>query len=597
MVSGQYSGFDIMRRTRIFQCVVICSLMLLVVGLFFFQIAQGDEYVKLASRNRLRILRIAPPRGSILDVNGSPLAVNVRTFNLSGYPIDLQKEENVKATAALLTRSGVPMDDARLRELVDKQYSAPYRAITVATNLTFAQVAEMIMDKDFNKALFISPVWKRTYPASQYAAHVVGYVAEITKEELEAAEPGVYRGGDMVGKNGIERQYEDILRGAPGEEVIEVDSRGRKLRDVSYVKTQKGGDMTLTIDLAAQRYAAELLGDFRGAMVAMDVNDGSVRCLYSSPSYDPNPLTWGISSREWAALTDHIERPMMNRAISGAYPPASTFKVITGTSILESKIADRNTRINCPGYFVLGNRRFRCWNRSGHGRENITAALRDSCDVYFYELAFKMGVRRLMETSEKYGVGQKTGIDLPGEASGTLPGPEWKKRRVKENWYGGDTVNNSIGQGYVLMTPLQVLRVYAALANGGKLLKPRLNSAAPVDSEPLDVDPATLRIIRQGVEEVTRSGTGRRASSFGVSVAGKTGTAQNSHGDDHAWFVGYAPVDNPRYAVVAIAEAGKAGSSVTGPMVGKMLNFLINGEKYVEPQKTEQQNVNGSAGR
>lgn len=597
MVSGQYSGFDIMRRTRIFQCVVVCSLILLVAGLFFFQIAQGDEYVKLASRNRLRILRIAPPRGSILDVNGSPLAVNVRTFNLSGYPIDLQKEENVKATAALLTRSGVPMDDAKLRELVDKQYSAPYRAITVATNLTFAQVAEMIMDKDFNKALFISPVWKRTYPASQYAAHVVGYVAEITKEELEAAEPGVYRGGDMVGKNGIERQYEDILRGAPGEEVIEVDSRGRKLRDVSYVKTQKGGDMTLTIDLAAQRYAAELLGDFRGAMVAMDVNDGSVRCLYSSPSYDPNPLTWGISSREWAALTDHIERPMMNRAISGAYPPASTFKVITGTSILESKIADRHTRINCPGYFVLGNRRFRCWNRSGHGRENITAALRDSCDVYFYELAFKMGVRRLMETSEKYGVGQKTGIDLPGEASGTLPGPEWKKRRVKENWYGGDTVNNSIGQGYVLMTPLQVLRVYAALANGGKLLKPRLNSAAPVDSEPLDVDPATLRIIRQGVEEVTRSGTGRRASSFGVSVAGKTGTAQNSHGDDHAWFVGYAPVDNPQYAVVAIAEAGKAGSSVTGPMVGKMLNFLINGEKYVEPQKTEQQNVNGSAGR
>lgn len=603
MVSGRYSGFDIMRRTRVFQGVVVVSLLLLTAGLFFFQIAQGDEYVKLASRNRLRILRISAPRGSILDINGAPLAVNVRTFNLSGYPVDLQKDENVKATAALLTRSGIPMDEARLRELVDKQYSAPYRAITVATNLTFAQVAEMIMDRDFKKALFITPVWKRTYPAAQYAAHVVGYVAEITKEELETRDRELYRGGDMIGKNGIEREYEDVLRGAAGEEVVEVDSRGRRLRNISYVKTQKGGDMTLTIDLTAQRYAAELMGKFRGALIAMDVHDGSIRCLYSSPSYDPNPLTWGISNKEWAALTDHVERPMMNRAISGAYPPASTFKVITGTAILENKIANRNTKINCPGWFELGNRRFRCWKRSGHGKENVTDALRDSCDVYFYELASKMGVRKLMETEEKFGVGRKTGIDLSGEASGTLPGPEWKKRRIKESWYGGDTVNNSIGQGYVLMTPLQVVRVYAALANGGKLLKPRLNTAASVESEPLGVDPAVLRVIKQGVEEVTKSGTGRIASSFGVRVAGKTGTAQNSQGDDHAWFAGYAPVDNPRYAVVAIAEAGKAGSSLTGPMVGKMLSFLINGEKYAEPQKTEQkaaqkpQNVNRGAGR
>lgn len=603
MVSRQYSNFDIMRRTRVFQYAVVCSMLLLTAGLFFFQIAQGDEYVKLASRNRLRILRIAPPRGDILDVNGAPLAVNVRTFNLSGYPVDLQKDENVRATAALLTRSGIPMDEARLRELVDKQYSAPYRAITVATNLTFAQVAEMIMDKDFQKALFITPVWKRTYPAAQYAAHVVGYVAEITKDELEERDGELYRGGDMIGKNGIERQYEDVLRGAAGEEVIEVDSRGRRLRNISYTRTQKGGGMKLTIDLAAQRYAAELMGGFRGAIVAMDVNDGSIRCLYSSPSYDPNPLTWGISNKEWAALTDHVERPMMNRAISGAYPPASTFKVITGSALLEHKTANRNTQVNCPGWYELGNRRFRCWKRSGHGRENITGALRDSCDVYFYELAYKMGIRDLMETEEKFGVGKKTGIDLSGEAAGTLPGPEWKKRRIKENWYGGDTVNNSIGQGYVLMTPLQVARVYAALANGGKLLKPRLNSAAAPESEPLGIDQSVLRVIRQGVEEVTRSGTGRRAGTFGVSVAGKTGTAQNSQGDDHAWFAGYAPIENPRYAVVAIAEAGKAGSSLTGPMVGKMLNFLINGEKYAEPQKTEQkaapqqQNVNRGAGR
>lgn len=587
MTEPQYSKFDVMYRLRFLQAAVMVSFLLLAAGLFFFQIIQGDTYIKLASQNRLRILRVVPPRGSIVDINGAPLAVNVRTFNICGYPVDLQREENVKSVTALLVRSGIPMTEEKFKNLVARQYSAPYRAITVATNLTFAQVAEMIMDKDFKKTLFLTSVWRRTYPAANYAAHVVGYVAEITKEELETRDADIYRGGDVIGKNGVESVYEDVLRGAAGEEVIEVDSRGRKLRSISHKKSESGGDITLTIDLAAQRYAAELLGKYRGTIIAMDVRDGSIRCLYSSPSYDPNPLTWGISSKEWSALTDHRERPMMNRAISGAYPPASTFKVITGSAILESGTGNRYTSVNCPGYFELGNRRFRCWRRWGHGRENIITALRDSCDVYFYQLAHQMGITKLINMAARYGVGKKTGIDLVGESAGTLAGPEWKKRRIKENWYGGDTVNYSIGQGYVLMTPLQVLRAYSAIANGGKLLKPRVNTAAAVESEPLNVSPQVLQIIRQGVREVTRTGTGRRASTFGVTVAGKTGTAQNSQGDDHAWFVGYAPADDPKYAVVAIAEAGRGGSSVAGPMVGKMLNFLINGRKYVESAPPE----------
>ncbi len=583
MANKQFLKFDIYRRLRFLQSAVFVSFILLASGLFFFQIIQGDTYVKLAANNRLRILRIVPPRGTISDINGAPLAVNVRTFNISGYPIDLQKEENIKSVTGLLQRNGIPMTEDKFSDLVAKQYSAPYRAITVATNLTFAQVAELIMDKDFKKTLFLTPVWRRTYPAAQYAAHVVGYVAEITKDELETKDADVYRGGDMIGKNGIEGRYEEELRGAAGEEVIEVDSRGRKLRNISYLESTKGSDMTLNIDIAAQRYASELLGGFRGAVIAMDVNTGAVRCLYSAPSYDPNPLTWGITNKEWASLTDHQERPMMNRAISGAYPPASTFKLITGSALLENGVVNQYTSVNCPGYYELGNRRFRCWKHSGHGRESIVTALRDSCDVYFYHFSYILGIDRLIKTAAKYGVGEKTGIDLPGEASGTIAGPDWKKKRIKESWYGGDTVNYSIGQGYVLMTPLQVLRAYAAVANGGKLLTPRVNSAAPVESTPLNISPSVLKLILDGVQEVTKSGTGRRASSFGVSVAGKTGTAQNSHGEDHAWFVGFAPADKPKYAVVAIAEAGKAGSAVTGPIVGKMLNFLINGKKYSVP--------------
>lgn len=580
----QYNRFNMEFRIRFLQTVVLVTFCLLIIGLVFFQILKSGEYIKLASQNRLRIIRGVPPRGTITDAYGAPLALNVRTFNINAYPVDLQKDENISMVSAVLQRNGIPMDKVKLKELVEKQYSAPYRAITVTGNLTFSQVTELVMDKDFSSLMFFTPVWRRTYPAGKFAAHVVGYVAEITKKELEAKDASMYKGGDSIGKNGIEAWYEEDLHGTAGEEVIEVDSRGRKLRDIRYIESKSGKDIRLTIDLAAQRYAADLIGGYRGAIAAMDVKDGSVRCLYSSPSYDPNPLTWGISTKEWAALTDHKERPMMNRAISGGYPPASTFKVITASAGLSNGTITTRTQIRCPGYFELGGRKFRCWKRSGHGSDNVIAALRDSCDVFFYQTATWLGIDRLAAMAAKYGVGEKTGIDLTSEINGTLAGAAWKKRRIKESWYGGDTVNYAIGQGYVLMTPVQLMRAYAAIANGGKLLKPRLNSAADPEYRDLGVSQEIIRIIRAGLLEVTRSGTGRRSNTFGVSVAGKTGTAQNTQGDDHAWFVGYAPAENPRYVVVAIAEAGKAGSAVTGPMVGKLLNFLVNGRRYEEPK-------------
>ncbi len=583
-----HSGrFDTVRRLRFLQELVLATVALLIMGLVFFQIIKANDYVRLASQNRLRILRIIPPRGIITDSNGAPLAVNVRTFNVSGYPIDLQEEENVEIVSKLLSRHGIPMNGDSLKKLVENQYSAPYRAITIASNLTFAQVAELVTDKDFSDILLLTPVWRRTYPAEHFTAHVIGYVSEITKKELETRNSDIYKGGDMIGKNGIEAWYEDSLQGQAGEEVIEVDARGRKLRDISYKQSVRGKDMTLTVDLGAQRYAAELIGNYRGAIVAMDVTDGSIKCLYSSPSYDPNSLTWGISNKDWAALTDQKERPMMNRAISGGYPPASTFKLITATSILENRVVTTRTVVRCPGYFELGDRRFRCWKRAGHGGENVTTALRDSCDVYFYQTSTWLGIDRLIATAAKYGVGEKTGIDLIGEIQGTIAGPDWKKKTIKEHWYGGDTVNYSIGQGYVLMTPVQLVKAYAAIANGGKLMKPKLDSEAKTEYRELGVSKEIIKIMRAGLREVASSGTGKRASTFGVQVSGKTGTAQNTQGEDHAWFVGYAPADNPRYAVVAIAEAGKAGSAVTGPMVGKLLNYLVNGSKYLESKPVE----------
>lgn len=579
-MSKQYDRMDVDYRLNFIVVFAAATLLMLLAGLAYFQLINGDDYVRLAAQNRLRIMRIMPQRGVISDRNGVPLALNVRTFNVCSYPVDIMKEETARKVVDLLVRHGIPMDGEQLKSVVEKQYSAPYRAIAVAQNLTLAQVSELIMDADFSDALFLAQVWRRTYPAGAYTAHVVGYVGEITSEELETRRALGYRGGDMVGKNGIEAWYEDELQGQHGEEVIEVDSRGRRLRDVSFTESKTGAQMTLTLDLTAQRYAAELLGNFRGALVAMDVNDGSVVCLYSSPSYDTNPLTWGISSREWAELLDQKERPMMNRAISGAYPPASTFKIVTASAVLEGKAVTTSTTVRCPGYFELGGRRFRCWRRTGHGNENVVTAIRDSCDVFFYQSSLWLGINKLVNTAAKFGIGERTGIDLTSEAAGNIAGPAWKKNRFKESWYGGDTVNYSIGQGYVLMTPLQVVRAYASVANGGKLYTPRLNSERPPEYQRLELSPEIIKLLQKGLLEVTGTGTGRVASRFGVHVAGKTGTAQNPHGEDHAWFAGYAPANAPKYAVVVIAEAGRGGSAVAAPMVGKMLNFLVNGNKY-----------------
>lgn len=584
----KYHFFDMEYRISFLQKAIIITFCLLISGLVYFQILKRDEYINLASRNRLRIFRMPAPRGMIIDKNGAPLAVNARTFNINVYPVDLKDDENKALISKVLERNGIPMTVTKVDELIKKQYSAPYRAIALAKNLTFSQIAELVTDRDFNSLLSVSPVWRRSYPASELAVHAVGYVSEITSDELKTRDSSLYKGGDLIGKTGIEAYYESDLHGKAGETVIEVDARGRKLRDVNFTEASQGKDVTLTLDLGAHRYAAALMGKYRGAIVAMNVNDGSVQCIYSSPTFDPNALTWGISTKEWAKLTDRLERPMMNRAISGAYPPASTFKVVTASAILEENIINTATTVRCPGYFLLGTGRFRCWKRTGHGTENVITALRDSCDVFFYQTATWLGIDKLISYSAKYGVGEKTGIDLISEVEGTIAGPKWKKDRIKETWYGGDTVNYSIGQGYLLMTPLQLIRIYAAIANGGKLLKPRINSEAKIEHKKLDISPSTIKIMQNGLLAVTNTGTGRQANRYGVSLAGKTGTAENSHGEDHAWFVGYAPAKNPKYVVLALAEAGKAGSAVTAPMVGKMLNYLINGKEYAEPAETKE---------
>lgn len=567
--------FDVDHRLLYIRNIFIFSLTFLIVGLVYFQLVKADEYVDLASSNRLRMIRLLPPRGNIYDASGVPLAVNVRTFDIKGYPMDLRTDEDFTTVSELFARHGIPMTPEKIKETVEKQYVAPYRAVSVATNLTLAQVSDLVMDVEFSERLFPSPVWRRIYPAGALVAHVMGYVGEITRDELEDQRDLYYQAGDIIGKSGIEAQYEEELRGVVGDQVVEVDSRGRRLRDVNYNDPQKGGDIRLTLDLAAQREASRLMDGKRGAIVAMDVNDGSVVAFFSSPTYDPNPLTWGISNKEWSALLSDPARPMMNRAMGGTYPPGSTFKVVTASAILMENVATEKDTTFCPGSFTLGPQTFRCWRRSGHGSENIIGALRDSCDVYFYQMSVKLGIDKLIKWSAAFGVGERSGIDLPGESRGNIAGREWKKARFKENWYQGDTVNYSIGQGFLLMTPLQLARVFAAFANGGKLIVPRLNSEREPEWTEVPLKKPYLDIVNRGIREVVTRGTGRIAGTYGVHVAGKTGTAQNPHGDDHAWYVGYTPVDKPKYVVSVLVEGGGGGSSVAGPLAGQMLAYLM----------------------
>ncbi len=553
---------------------MMVSMVVLVVALFRLQVLQSDLYVNLAARNRLRLVRMPPARGRILDVNGTVLATNVQTFDLMVYPLDLQDKETAEEVSRFLKARGIPLEVEQMLARVRKEFTVPYRAVTLLPNLTLAQLSSLVSDPDFPRQLFPVPVWRRVYPAGPLVAHVLGYVGEVTREELERYSPGDYRGGDYVGKGGVEEFYESVLRGTPGQEAIEVDARGRKVKRIGFIEPGQGKDLELALDLGAQRLASELMAGRVGAVFAMDVHNGNVKVLFSSPNFDANPLAWGISSREWNELMRDPERPMLNRVIAGTYPPASTFKVVPAFAALAENAVTKRTTFTCTGGTRVGNRFFRCWKRDGgHGPVNVVKGLRDSCDVFFYQAGLRTGIDALVKWGAVFGVGEPTGIDLPGEARGNIAGPAWKLERFKERWYPGDTANYSIGQGFLLLTPIQLARIYAAIANGGKLVTPRLLKGAET-SVSLQLPEGPLAIVKEGIEEVVLRGTGRRAGLYGVSVAGKTGTAENPHGDDHAWFVGYAPVENPRYVAVALIEAGLHGSSAAGPVVGELLGYL-----------------------
>jgi penicillin-binding protein 2 len=594
---------DFFRRRALYSSVVlIVFFAVLIARLWYLQIQQGDEYRKLAENNRVRYLEIAAPRGNILDRMEREIVTNRPSFNVVWVREDNRLDDELIKEMALVLDVDVSELLARIRKMAGTPGHFPVR---LAEDIDWEKVAYIENNRMELPGIKIEVVPLRVYHFGNVASHVIGYLGEINKKELSKAEPGVYRGGDMIGKMGLERLREKDLRGEKGRHYMEVNALGFEQRNLKGVDPLPGNDLQLTLDVDMQRAAEEIMmaEGKAGAVVAIEVNSGRLLMLASSPVLELDKFIGGISHKNWQEMLDNPRHPLLNKIVQGQYPPASTYKMVTAVAGLGEGVITPDTIIYCPGYYRFGNRTYRCWKHSGHGAVNLKRALSESCDVYFYQVGQRLGVNRLAGYATRLGLGKKTGVEMEHEKSGLIPTAEWKMKRYGKPWQEGETLSVAIGQGFDLVTPLQLALVTATIANGGTLYKPSLiETVRDPDGRVIEQFKPTvlgrfsgqgrnLQLVRSGLVEAVngRRGTGRRARFVNITVAGKTGTAQVvrlkqykhlKEEDipykfrDHAWFTCFAPAENPEIAVTVLVEHGLHGGSAAAPIARAVL------EKY-----------------
>lgn len=578
---------------------VLAAFFLLFIRMFHLQIIEGEEFRRLSESNCIRIQNIDPPRGLIFDSEGELIVDNRPSFDVCITPKDAKPIEETFSRLAALTLTPV----AEMEERFRKQKGMPsYNPVVVLPDVDRDTLGAIEVRKFDLPGVSVQVKPLRHYIQKSSAAHLLGYLGEISQKEMDSGKyPGAL-GGDYIGKNGIEKRFELQLRGVRGGRQVEVDARGRLVRVLRTVEEKPGNNMYLTIDQKLQMATEMLFEGKVGAAVAMDPNTGNILALVSSPSFDQNDFVVGLSHATWNSLINNPERPMENKAIQGTYPPASTYKILTAMAGLEEGVIDEHTTFVCNGYYRFGNRSYKCWSSGGHGTVDIYRAISHSCDVYFYQVGQRLGVDKLSFYARASGLGSKTGIDLDNEASGIIPTADWKKRRTGDVWQRGETLSIAIGQGFNLVTPLQMACFISAVGNGGKRFKPQLfhkivdqngdivkmNSPELVGTLP--VKQGNLDIVRLGLWQVVNlGGTASAIRMKSFEIAGKTGTAQvisRARGDEetaagpahwkpHAWFVAYAPAENPKIAVAVIIEHGEHGSSAAGPVARDIIkNYL-----------------------
>ncbi|MFL6199676.1 MAG: penicillin-binding protein 2 [Thermoanaerobaculia bacterium] len=572
---------DLVFRLKLLSRVVTGLLVLIAVGFWFVQLVQGDYYRELAENNRLRKLPIQAPRGLIYDRKGRLLVENIPSYNLM---VDRSRSQNLPG--ALEFAAGVlgrPLPE--LHALMEGYAAIPdFKPVLLAENLSLSQVARIgVAGLEFPE-FEVEVQHLRLYRHREQTAHLLGYLGEASEKEI-ADSQGLYEPGDLVGKKGIEQTYDRILRGVDGERAVVVDSRGRLLEEYGRREAVPGKNLMLTIDLDLQQEAARwLTGPEKvGSIVAMDPRNGEVLALVSSPSFNPNLFARRLQKKDWEALIEDPNRPLQNRAIQNTYSPGSTFKIVMAAAGLTEGVVNEHTSTSCGGGASFYGRYFRCWTKGGHGTLSARGALKNSCDVYFYSLGQRMGIERIAAFSRLVGLGSLTGIDIQGEKKGLVPDPEWALKVRGMKWYPGETISVSIGQGPVLMTPLQMAEMTAIVANGGRKVIPHLIKDVEMpEPERVPLDENAIRIVHEGLWAVVNEPGGTAYNSArvpGAEMAGKTGTVQvigqSSRLDakalpfkfrDHAWFTSFAPAQNPEIVVSVFAEHGGSGSRSAAPI-------------------------------
>ena len=589
-LSGRYEA-DLL-RTRVVMIGMLLALAFLAVVLWRVQVVHASQYRSDLERQSIRRVRLPGTRGAIYDRNGICLADNRPSYCIAVYVEELRRpgrwHATVEAVQEVLGQVGAELgleaalDDDAIRAHIRRRLPLPllvWRDIGTATLARWAERRQPFPGVD----LYIEPV--RHYPRGPLAAHVVGYVGSLDIER-DPANPYHYYLPEMEGKVGIEEVRNDVLAGSTGGRLIRVDASGFKHDEVGEREPGRGEDIYLTLDARLQEAVEDALAGEVGAVVVMDPRNGDVLAMASSPDFDPNVFSPRVSSEDWQRLTDDPRRPLYNRAAAGAYPPGSTFKPLVAIAALENRQASGSTTFDCPGFFALGNVRFHCWRRSGHGTIGMRKAIEQSCNAYFCQLGLATGHERIYHMADAVGFGHKTGVAVDFEVPGLLPGDEWKRRHRHDAWRSGDTCNLSIGQGALLATPLQMAMFTAALANGGRIYRPRLllESGTPQPIADLAWSRGTLEIVRGGMLDVVEAetGTGKRARVEGMRMGGKTGTAEYGPRDarkKHAWMIAFGPFEAPRYAVAVVIEDAMSGGRNAAPRIRAIIRRALDIEE------------------
>lgn len=602
--------------------------LLIAVGVFFFilvtrlwylQIVKAEDFQSLSENNRLRLVPVAASRGTIFDRNGAVLVSNRPSFSVAVIPQEVRDRDwLIEQLVALLGA-----DRSELLKKWEKgKGRARYYPIVLASGITRDQLEFLEEKRLWLPGIEIEMKPVRQYENGTLAAHLLGYIGEISDEELKNPAFVGYNSGDYLGKSGIERSWEEVLHGHDGGRQIEVDARGRILRTIAETPPTVGSSLVLTIDAQLQKRAEQAFGAQAGAAVVMEVNTGEILAFVSNPEFDPSLFAGRMPPEIWKQYLEDKRHPLENKALKGQYPPGSTYKIITALAGLEEGIIDDHTTVTCKGSYTLGNDTFRCWDKKGHGAVDLRRALRESCDVYFYVLGEKLGIDRLSAYAQKFALGAPMGIGLDNEKGGLIPTSAWKLQRHKTKWFQGDTLSAAIGQGYVLMTPIQLASMTAAIATDGVVYRPRLvkriidrdgkvlREFQPEIITRADVSPRSIRSVKEGLWAVVneRGGTGGMARIPDVRVAGKTGTSQvvklrDTRGyipyqyRDHALFVAYAPYEHPEVAVAVVVEHGEHGGSAAAPIAGSILRAYFEGKGVIHrPAKDEKGAAAGDGG-